>query len=395
MLGPLDGVRILDLTSVILGPYATQLLGDMGADIVKVESPDGDSNRYVSPGRHRGMSGTAVNLHRNKRSIVLDLKQADGRAALLKLAVGADALIHNMLPATMARLGLAYDDLAAAKPDIVYCACTGYGPGGPWAGRPAYDDLIQGASGMADLMRRMHGEPLFFPAVLCDKLVGVAAVNALVAALFHRERHGAGQYVEVPMLETVVSFNMAEHAGDFLFEPPPVPFGYARVLTENRRPFPTADGHVCILAYTDRQWRSLFALMDRPELAAEPRFADLASRTKNIDELYGLVRAATPAKTTDAWLDACIAANIPATRVGDLDDVRDHPHLAASGFVATREHPSEGSYMAVGVAPHFSRTPGGIAREAPRLGEHSAELLREAGYSDAEIATLRGAGVTL
>ncbi len=395
MAGPLDGVRILDLTSVILGPYATQLLGDLGADIVKVESPEGDSSRYVTPGRSHGMSGTAVNLHRNKRSIVLDLKQDAGRAALLRLAEGADALIHNMLPTTMARLGLAHDDIAVVRPDIVYCACTGYGPGGPWSGRPAYDDLIQGASGMAALMQKMHGEPLFFPAVLCDKLVGVAAVNAMVAALFHRERSGEGQYVEVPMLETVVSFNMAEHACDSLFEPPLAEFGYARVLTPNRRPYPTADGHVCILAYTDRQWRGLFGLMGRPELASDPRFADLPARSRNIDELYGLVRAATPAKTTDEWLALCLEATIPATRVADLNEARQDPHLTGSGFLAERTHPSEGRYMAVGIAPHFSRTPGEIRREAPRLGEHGGELLREAGYDDAEIAALRASGVTI
>lgn len=395
MPGPLDGIRILDLTSVILGPYATQLLGDMGADIVKVESPAGDSSRYVSPGRSHGMSGTALNLHRNKRSIVLDLKHPDGRAALLRLAEGADALVHNMLPATMERLGLAHADIAAAKPDIVYCACTGYATDGPWAGRPAYDDLIQGASGMAALMQRLHGEPLFVPAVMCDKLTGMAAVNAVVAALFHRQRSGEGQYVEVPMLETLASFNMAEHAGDWLLEPPEVPFGYARVLTANRRPFATADGHVCILAYTDRHWRHMFALIGRPELAEDARFIDLPARARNIDELYGLVRAATPAKRTGAWLDACLDAGIPVAEVFDLDGAREHPHLAATGFLATREHPSEGRYLAVGVAPRFEKTPGGIARDAPRLGEHSAEILREAGYDAAKISALREAGVTV
>ena len=197
------------------------------------------------------------------------------------------------------------------------------------------------------------------------------------------------------MLETMVSFNMVEHAGDWLFEPPEAPFGYGRVLSANRRPCPTADGHVCILAYTDRQWRSLFGLIGRPQLADDPRYADLAARTPHIDSLYALVRGSTPARTTDEWLTVCIDAGIPATRVADLADTRDHPHLTATGFLAGRTHPSEGEYLAVGIAPHFSRTPGAIRREAPRLGEHSEEVLREAGYTPDEIVALRADGVTI
>lgn len=394
MPGPLHGLRILDLTSIILGPYATQILGDFGADIIKVESPDGDTSRYVNPGRHHGMSGTAVNVHRNKRSIVLNLKHPDGRGALLRLAGDADGLIHNIRPRAMARLGLAYEDVSAVRPDIVYCACVGFGHDGPYAGRPAYDDLIQGASGTAALLERMHGEPLYFPGVMADKITGLAAVNGMVAAFLHRERTGEGQHVEVPMLETMVSFNMVEHACDWIFEPPEADFGYVRVLTKNRRPYRSRDGYVCILPYSNQQWRSFFALMGREELAEDPRFVDLASRTRNIHELYGLVGDATPARTTEEWLELCVEANIPATPVADLQDARTEPHLKATGFLAERDHPSEGRYRSVGIPTRFSKSVCAVTRDAPRLGEHSAEILREAGYSDAEIAALGEVGAT-
>lgn len=392
--GPLSGLRILDLTTIILGPYATQILGDWGADIVKVEAPEGDSTRYINPGRHRGMSGTSLNINRNKRSIVLDLKQPAAKEALLKLAKGADALIHNIRPQAMGRLGLSYDDVRAVRPDIVYCACVGYGKRGPYAGRPAYDDLIQGASGTAALNAKMHGEPLYFPGVMADKITGMAAAGALTAALLHRARTGEGQEVEVPMYETLVSFNMAEHGGDFLLEPPEVDFGYARVLTQNRRPYETKDGHVCMLAYNNRQWTQMFDLVGQPELIDDPRFADIGSRAKNIHDLYGVVRAATPTRTTQEWLDLCLEANIPAAPVFDLQDARAEPHLTATGFLAEREHPSEGAYLSVGVPADFSASPGSIRTDAPRLGEHSAEILREAGLSDDEIGAMAASGAT-
>ena len=393
--GPLAGLRILDLTTIILGPYATQILGDMGADIIKVEGPEGDTTRYITPGRHHGMSGTLVNINRNKRSLVLDLKQPAARDALLKLAEGADALIHNIRPQAMARLGLSYADVAAVKPDIVYCACVGFGHDGPYAGRPAYDDLIQGASGTAALNARMHGEPLYFPGVMADKITGLAAVNAMVAALLHRERTGQGQDVEVPMFETLVSFNMAEHGADFLFEPPEAEFGYARVLTPNRRPYRTKDGYVCMLPYNDRQITGFFGLMGQPELMDDPRFCDIGARARNIHELYGLIAEAAPSKTTQEWLDLCLEANIPATAVFDLSDAREEPHLKATGFLAEREHPTEGRYRAVGIPPRFSKTPCTIRRDAPNLGEHSAEVLREAGIGDDVIAEMATAGATV
>jgi len=394
MAGPLEGFRILDLTSVILGPYATQILGDLGADIIKVESPAGDTSRYVNAGRSRGMSGTALNIHRSKRSIVLDLKQDEGRAALLKLAEGADALVHNIRPQAMARLGLAYDNLKAARADIVYCACTGFGGDGPNSGRPAYDDMIQGASGIADLTGRMQGEPQYFPGTICDKITGLTAVYAVVAALLARERSGEGQYVEVPMFETMVSFNMVEHICDSIFQPPLEPFGYKRMLTANRRPYRTADGHACLMPYTDRHWARFFELAGKPELKDDPRFADFRSRTDNVDALYGLVAEAALTRTTAEWLAVCEEAQIPAGPVMSLDDASADPHLAATGFLKTRTHPSEGDYTSVGIPTRFTATPAEVVRDAPRLGEHSAEILKEAGYSNDEIAALERDGVT-
>lgn len=395
MVGPLAGLRILDLTTIILGPYATQILGDLGADIIKVESPEGDTTRYITPGRTRGMSGTSLNINRNKRSIVLDLKQPAARDALLKLAEGADGLIHNIRPQAMARLGLGYDDVAAVKQDIVYCACVGFGHDGPYSGRPAYDDLIQGASGTAALNARMHDEPLYFPGVMADKITGLAAVNAMVAAFLHRERTGEGQDVEVPMFETLVSFNMAEHCADFLFEPPEAEFGYARVLTPNRRPYPTKDGYVCMLPYNDRQMARFFSLISQPGLIDDPRFCDIGARARNIHQLYGLIAEASPAKTTQEWLDLCLEANIPASPVFDLNHAREEPHLKATGFLTPREHPTEGRYLAVGIPPRFSNAPCGIRRDAPNLGEHSAEVLREAGFSDEDVAEMAASGATV
>lgn len=395
MTGPLAGVRVLDLTTVILGPFATQLLGDLGADVVKIERPEGDSSRYVNPGRHRGMSGTAMNLHRNKRSLVLDLKQPEGREALLRLARTADVLIHNIRPGAMARLGLAYDDVRAVNPRLVYCAASGFSEAGPYGAKPAYDDLIQGASGMATLLAGRQGRPAYIPATICDKIAGISAVYAVIAALFHRERSGEGQKVEVPMFETMVAFNLVEHIGDSCFEPPAGPFGYARLLTEYRRPYRTADGYVCLLPYTDRHWQSFFAMSGRLELADDPRFADLPARTENVDALYAILEAIVSEKTTEDWLRLCEADNIPAMSVSDLADIGAHPQLVATGFFGARDHPSEGRYRTYGIPTAFSASPCRIRRDAPRLGEHSVELLAEAGYTTAEITRMATQGTTL
>ena len=390
--GPLSGLRILDLASVVLGPYATMILGDLGADVIKVERPEGDSSRFVNVGRNPGMSGTAINLHRNKRSIVLNLRHAAGRKALLRIAKNADALIHNVRQAGMDRLGLGYDDLCSVRPDIVYCACVGYGSHGPEGGRPAYDDLIQGASGLAMQMGAIAGRPAYVPAALCDKIVATSAVNALLAGLLHRARTGEGQRIEVPMYETMVSFNLAEHLGDSVFEPPAGEFGYRRVLARNWRPYATRDGHVCFLAYTDAHWRAFLRIATKEELADDPRFATLSGRTEHVEELYGMVADVISRYTTAEWLRLSEEADIPASPVRDLADAREDPQLRQTGFLSVRDHPSEGAYLAVGIAATYSATPCRIRCDAPRLGEHTEEILRDAGLSEAEIGELLESG---
>ncbi|MEE8247775.1 MAG: CoA transferase, partial [Alphaproteobacteria bacterium] len=265
MSGPLEGIRVLDLTAYLLGPFGTQILGDLGAEVIKVEPPEGDIMRRLGPSRHDGMAAVFLNLNRNKRSIVLDLKRAAGREALLRLAVGADVFIHNMRPKAIAALDLGYAAVSAANPKIVYCGTYGYRHDGPYGDKPAFDDMIQGASGMAALVGRQSGEPGYVPTAFIDKTVGMAAAYAILAALFYRERSGEGQELEVPMLETMVQFIMVEHLYGLTFEPPLGGAGYPRMLAPQRRPYRTRDGHICILPYTDRQWRRFLELAGRPE----------------------------------------------------------------------------------------------------------------------------------
>lgn len=388
MAGPLHGFRILDLTSVVLGPYATMTLGDLGADIVKIEAPEGDMLRSIGQGRHKGMGPMHLAYNRNKRSIVLDLKQPEGRDALLKLAAGADALVHNMRPQAMAALNLGYEDLRAVKPDIVYCGAYGYSAKGPYAARPAFDDVIQSVSGMAALMGSLSDGPRYAPTVVADKTTGLTLVYALLAGLIHKLRTGEGQFIEVPMFETMVSFLMTEHLWGRSFVPPTGPAGYTRVLAPERRPDRTKDGWIALLPYTDRNWRDFFRIAGRPELIDDPRFDSINSRTRHVRELYAIKAEAAPRHTTQEWLNFCERHSIPAAKVNSLDDLFEDEHLKAVGFFRETEHPSEGRVTSLGIPVHFEATPGDVRLPAPRLGEHSRALLREAGLTEAEIADL-------
>ncbi len=396
MSGPLSGVRLLDLTTVVMGPFATQLLGDLGAEVIKVEPPEGDNTRHLAPMRHRGMGAMFLHMNRNKRSVVLDLKRPAGREALLRLAARADVLVYNTRPQAMARLRLAYADVRAVNPAIVYVGAFGFDQSGPYAARPAYDDLIQGAVALPWLMLRNGAEaPRYVPATLCDRIVGQATANAILAALFHRTRTGEGQAVDVPMFETMAQLVLGDHLGGRSFEPPLGEAGYARVLARLRAPYATRDGHLCVLIYNDRQWQRFFAAIGRPELGSDPRFATHAERARHIDAVYGFVAEEMKTRTTAEWERLLGEADIPWTRMNSLDELIEDRHLAEIGFFRRTEHPSEGALTSMAVPTRFSASPPQPQRHAPRFGEHSAEVLREAGYSDAEIEHMAAEGVTV
>jgi crotonobetainyl-CoA:carnitine CoA-transferase CaiB-like acyl-CoA transferase len=389
-MGPLSGIRIIDMTSVLMGPYATQTLGDYGADVIKIEPPDGDLVRQIGPARNAGMGPIFLNTNRSKRSLCLDLKQPAGREVLIDLIADADVLVYNVRPQAMARLRLSYEEVAAVNARIVYAGVFGYGQDGPYADQPAYDDLIQGACGLAHLIARAgDGTPRYVPTALTDRIVALAAVGAIASTLVHRERTGKGQRVDIPMLETMTGFVLGDHLGGLTFEPPLDGGGYARQLSPDRRPYRTRDGYICALIYNDKQWTNFLAAIGREDLPArDPRFANFASRNTNIDHVYGELSRIFETRTSAEWTRLLKAADVPVMPVNDLHDLLVDPHLVATGFFETVEHPSEGAIRTMRVAAAWSESEPAPARLAPRLGEQSIEVLREAGYDDARIREL-------
>jgi crotonobetainyl-CoA:carnitine CoA-transferase CaiB-like acyl-CoA transferase len=394
MSGSLDGVKILDLTTVVMGPYATQILADFGADVIKVEPIEGDIMRHAAPMRSPGMGHIFLNANRNKRSIVLDLKHADGREACLALARRADVLIYNIRPQAMERLRLGYEDVRAINSRIIYVGAFGYSQRGPYAAKAAYDDLIQGAVGLPWLfVQSGANEPRYVPATVADRTVALHVVNAVCAALYWREKSGRGQRVDVPMFESLLHTVLGEHLGGHTFEPQLGEPGYARMLAKGRRPYQTKDGYVCVLVYNDKQWRTFFDLIGRSELLADPRFATQEARSRNYEPVYDLVAEEMKGRTTAEWIAALEGADIPVQRMNSLADVIADPHLAATGFFGTVEHPSEGRLKSMAAPIEWSETVSGYRRHAPRLGEHTREVLREAGFSDAQVDALVASGV--
>jgi crotonobetainyl-CoA:carnitine CoA-transferase CaiB-like acyl-CoA transferase len=392
MPGPLTGIKILELTAVVLGPWACQILADMGAEVIKVEPPYGDSNRSLGAFRNRGMAALYLTCNRNKRSIVLDLKQPAAREAVLKIAASCDVVIHNNRPQVMDKLRLAYADFRAVNPKIIYCGTYGYGRNGPYGSRGALDDSIQAVSGIAMLNEMVLGEPRYLPTVIADKTTAMAVVQAVCAALFHRERHGVGQEIEVPMFETMVYFVMAEHLWGMAFEPPIGTAGYTRLMSYHRKPYKTRDGYIAILPYLDSHWETFCKLSGRLDLLEDKRFATLNDRVTNIDDTYSETAKTMATRTTAEWLDLFGATSVPTIVVNTLEGLTRDPHLEAVGFWQEVEHPTEGRLRMTRFPMTFSESPADVRRLQPRLGEHSREVLKEAGYADQEVDALLAAG---
>lgn len=387
--GALDGVRVLDLTSVIMGPYATQLLGDLGADVIKIETGRGDTNRFMGGGPHPEMSGIALNINRNKRAVTLDMKHPDGMAAFLRILDTCDVFVTNLRPGPLGRLRLTYADLASTRPRLVYCQAQGFRTGTADEDRPAYDDVIQAATGLARLSNATVGATTFLPALIGDKVAGQTIVSAILAALLHRERTERGQRVEVPMFDAVLAFNLVEHLSRAAIEGEPS--GYSRILTTTRGPHRTRDGHVALLPYTDEHWRRLFAAVGREQLLDEPWFADIAARSVNAEVVYANLGAIVAERTTAEWLELCEREGIPANAVPDIDEILDDNNLNR-GTVTVEQHPVVGPYRVVGPSMIMDGSPLRVRRHAPMRSEHTAEVLAEVGYDADAIAALVAAG---
>ncbi len=384
-IGPLAGVHVLDITGVLMGPVATRILGDFGADVIVIESLVGDRNRSMGPGPHEQFSGVALNLLRNKRSISLDLKHPRGRQAALDLVANCDVMVTNLRPGPLGRLGLDYETVRRVRNDIVFCRAHGYPSDGDKADAPAYDDIIQSATGFGDLFRLMGAEPSLMPTLIADKVCGMAIVNAILAALYHRALTGQGQDIEIPMIDVMRAFILTEHGSGAISEPPVAEAGYARILTQARRPHPTADGFINILCYDDTHFNAVFDAGGRPDLVDDERFRTRRDRTLNSDSLYRDIAGVLPTRTTQEWLQFCADHDIPATEASSLDDLVKQLQVV--------DHPEAGPYRTIPPPERFSATPAGVRRPAPTIGQHGREVLTAVGYDAATLDELESLGV--
>ncbi|OZI54064.1 CaiB/BaiF CoA transferase family protein [Bordetella genomosp. 4] len=393
---PLEGLRVIDLTQVVVGPYATQVLADFGAEVIKIEHPTGDLARWIGgKSTTPGMAAKYLHLNRNKKSIALDLKKPGAAEALKKLIATADVVIHNMRPSAAARLGLSAKDLLELKPDLIYCSVVGFGQGGRYKDKPAYDSIIQGASGLAAINNGGDGEPRFVPMVIADRTVGIMVANTILMAVVQRLRHGGPQIIEVPMFESMTAFVLAEHLFLKTFDPPLGETGDSRLLNPNSRPIRTADGYICVTANTDEQVFAMFDAMGRSDLRTDPRFAEKRARFENIGEMFRIRNEIFASRTTAQWLEILEAADVPAMPLHTLDSVLKDPHLTETGLFQAIDHPTEGKIINLRNPIRFSSYEPSLKWPAPLIGQHSVELLRSVGVSDRDIETMLESGATV
>lgn len=395
--GALTGVRVLDMTSVFMGPLATQQLADLGAEVIKIEAPGGDSTRSLGPGGEKGMGALFLALNRNKRSVALDLKKKEAREALLQLARTADVLVYNVRPAAMERLGLGYEDLRAVNPRLLYVGLVGFSQRGRYAPQAAFDDLIQAASGMSDVVARGNGSiPRYLPMAIADRLVGLYAFGIVSAALVAVSKTGRGRRIDVPMFETMLSQVLGDHLYGETFVPARGAMGYPRLLSPNRRPYATKDGHICCTVYTDANWRSFLRLIGKPELFdTDPRFATISARTRVIDELYGMVAQALLERTTAEWVEALREADIPCFPMHTVESVLHDPHLGDIGFFQEMDQPELGRIRQMKGPSEWSEGGPTIRRAAPALGSDTRSVLKEGGFDDSQIDHLLAIGAAV
>lgn len=391
--GALSGLRIIDLTTVIMGPFATATLADLGADVIKVENLDGDMSRGIGARRHEGMSALTMNLQRNKRSIAVDLASAQGRQVLDDLVQGADVLVTNLRPRSRDKLGITYERLSQLNPGLIFCTAQAYDSGSAYRDYPAYDDIVQAASGAAKLSELVDGQPRYAPYVIADKVVGLYIVIAVLAAALEKRTAGLGQAIDVPMVDSMIGFNLVEHFGGHTFAPAEGDFGWTRVLTPERVPQQTADGWICIMPYSSTNWNDFFTLAGRDDLVDNPRYATVDDRHRHMGELLSTVGKIAPQRTTADWLSLCEAHGIPASDLLDLANAHEDPYVLERELIIRREHPTEGDYYATRTPFTMSRTPVAFHRHAPHLGENTVDILRELGYSDELIQALDAASV--
>lgn len=391
--GPLDGIKVIDLTTVVVGPICTRTLADYGADVVKVEAPGGDLLRTMAQGsRNPGMSGKFINFNRNKRSVVLDLKKPGGLEALQRLIETADVFVSNVRPEALARAGLDAASLMARNPRLIHCSILAFGRGGRYYNRPAYDPIVQSLSGVAGTLERATGEPRFVPMVMSDHTTGLIAAQCIGFALYRREKSGKGEAIDVPMLENMASFVSSEHLGAATFDPPVGPTGDNRLLSPDYRPLPTKDGYITVGPNTNQQAFAFFDAIGRPELKTDPRFDSAASRTKNAAAYFVVRKEGLAQKTTAEWLEIFDRLDVPAARYNSIDDLLTDPHLQDVGFFQPEDHPSEGRIRRSRRANTFSGGERKRETHAPRLGEHGDEVLGEVGYDPAALQKLRASG---